>query len=136
MSLRHVLLLKQYKQDREKRMSGQYGIEQIKKVALAGCELLNVISKVVHKQGIFTVFQLSDELMALSSIDGEALKKEISELDQADRDGIKSLVKEKLVLQNPVVESKIEGGVDILDEAVSIVLDAVKVVSKAKSLLS
>lgn len=117
-------------------MPGQHGIEQIKKVALAGAELLNVLSKVIHKHGVFTIFQLSDELMSLGNLDGEALKKELSELDQQERDSLKLAVKEKLVLQNPIMEKKIEDGMDVVDEAINIVVEALKIVEKAKAIVS
>jgi len=117
-------------------MAGQFGIEQIKKILFAAVESVNVASKVLHKEGIFVVFQLSDELMALSTVDLEALKKEISELDKADRDTIRDALKAKLVLVNPGIEQKIEGGVDLVEEGVQIVEQVIGLVSKVKQLVS
>lgn len=117
-------------------MAGQYSVSELKKIVLVGAEALNVVSKIVHKQGVFVAFQLMDELSALSGLDGELLKKQVSELDAADRAELKQALKDKLVLQNPAMEQKIESGLDIVDESVEVVVSALKLVEKAKSLLS
>ena len=116
-------------------MSGKHGVEQIKKIVLAAIELVNVGDKIINKHGIFTVFQLSDELMALSALDVEALKQEVAELDKADRDSLRDAMKEKLVLLNPAIESKIEGGVDLVEEGIAIVSQVVGLIGRVRLLL-
>lgn len=117
----------------EKRMS--VGIDGLKKVVLAAAELLNVASKIINKEGIFVAFQLADELTALSNLDAAALKAEVADLSPEEKLDLVNTFKQKLVLQKPEVEAKIEAGVDVLNDAVEVVVSAVVVVQKAKALL-
>lgn len=111
------------------------GIDGLKKVVLAAAELLNVASKIINKEGIFVAFQLADELTALSNLDAAALKAEVADLSPEEKLDLVNTFKQKLVLQKPEVEAKIEAGVDVLNDAVEVVVSAVVVVQKAKALL-
>lgn len=112
------------------------GIDDLKKCVLAGAELLNVISKIAHKQGIFVAFELVDELSALGSVSAAELKAEIAGLDDAERADLLAAFKAKLVLQDPSVEAKLESGADLLNDAVNVVIEAVGLINKAKLLFS
>lgn len=112
------------------------GVENLKKCVMAGAELLNVLSKIAHKQGVFVAFQLVDELSALSGLDGAVLKQELVDLSPEERAELISALKEKLVLLNPAVEAKIEASADLLNEAADVVVSAVALVNKAKLILA
>lgn len=111
------------------------GIDGLKKVVLAAAELVNVVGKVINKQGIFVAFQLADELTALSGLDGVALKAEIADLTPIEKLELVSLFKDKLQLPQPEIENKIEAGIDVVGEAIDVVVSALAVVQKAKALL-
>lgn len=110
------------------------GIDNLKKVVLAGAELLNVLSKIAHKQGVFVALQLVDELSALSGLDMALVKQELVDLSPAEREELLAALKEKLVLLNKDAEVKIEASAELLNEAASVMLDAVALVKRAKTI--
>lgn len=112
------------------------GIDQIKTVLMAVCEIVNVMDKILHKKGLLVLFQLSDEFMLLSGLDVDALKLEIADLDLAERAALRDAIKAKLVLINPDIEKKIESGVDLLDEGVEMTKHAVEFVKRVQALLA
>lgn len=111
------------------------GTENLKKCLDAGAELLNVLSKIAHKQGVFVALQLVDELGALGGLDAAVLKQELVDLDPAERAALMAGLKAKLVLLDPAVEAKIEASADLLNEAADLVISAVGLVNKAKAVL-
>lgn len=113
----------------------QYGLENIKKAVNAAVEVVNVVSKIVHKQGIFSVFQLSDELVALGTIDVEAFKKEVSELSAEEKAELKQTIKDKLSLVDKEVEAKIESGLDLVEKGTALVEKVVGILKEAKELV-
>ena len=115
-------------------MSEKLGVEGLKKVVLAVAEAANVVSKVVHGKGLLVALSLMDELSALGGLDADTLKAEVKDLSLEEKEELKKALKDKLVLQNPAVEAKIEAGLDVVDEAVGVVQDALKVVEKIKAL--
>ena len=112
-------------------------MENCKKVVNGVAESLNVLSAVIHKKGIGVVFNLSDEVMALSSMDPVALKAELPLLAQADkRKEVLDQFKGKLALENKVNEAKIKEAVDVLSECVDAAVHVLSVLDKVKKLLS
>lgn len=99
-------------------------------------EGINVLYKVTHGSGIFAAFALADELSALSHVTGEALKAELSSLSPEDRKVLEDRFKAKLVLDDKALELKVEEGSDLLNTAVDVVFEAVKVANEAQALLA
>jgi hypothetical protein len=109
-------------------------LDQSKKFVHFGVELLNVGSKVIHKQGVFVVFQLSDEAVALGSLDMNALKAEWPKGELAKN--VEVLVAEgkaKLDLQNKSVQEKIVKAVDLLPRGVRLAEGVLSYVSDVKA---
>ena len=46
-------------------MGGQYGVDQIGLLVDLGCEAVNVGEDLANKEGLFSVFKLSDEARAI-----------------------------------------------------------------------
>lgn len=111
-------------------------IEQLKKIVLALAEVVNVIVKVANKEGVFVLLQVVDELNALSTLDMEKLKVEIAGLSVEEKADLVAAFKSKLDLGGTALEKKIEGGFDVLSEAVDVVANAIGVVQKAKALFA
>lgn len=114
-------------------MSGQHGVSELIKLVELGAEAANVAFKVADKEGAFVVFQLSDELMALSSVDQDALKKQFGELDKEDRAQVRAAFAAKLVLKNKDLEGKIEKATDLLDEGIELLFSILSYGSKVQS---
>ena len=117
-------------------MAGKYGIDQIKKVAALSCELVNVISKVANNQGVFSLFQVADELMAMSNLNADELKLEINELSEEDRSELIIFMKDKLALVNSQLEAKVEGGLDVVNEVFGLCIEAGQILVRAKAIIS
>lgn len=111
-------------------------IDQLKKIVLALAEVINVIVKVANKEGVFVLLQAVDELNSLSTLDMVALKNELLALGAAEKADLVNAFKTKLDLGGSPLEKKIEGGFDVLSEAVDVVADALGVVKKAKALFA
>ena len=106
-------------------------LEQSKKFVNLGVEAVNVGSKLIHKKGVFVVFNLSDEAADISSLDMPALKAEW--VGQSIKVNVAELVetaKKKLDLVNKDVQAKVVQGLDLVNEAGVILEDGVAVVKK------
>jgi len=107
--------------------------EELKKIVELIAEGINVVHAVINKEGIFKLFALSDEVMALASLDVEKFKSQLSSLSPEGRAELDNLFKSKLVLSDKALEAKIESGELLVEECVDIVIDGVEVVKRAKS---
>lgn len=108
-----------------------------KKIAAGVVELVNVGSQLIHKKGIGVVFQLSDEAMALGTINGQALKAEWEAGKVASN--LKELLafsKEKLSLENKDVEAKIKKCLDSAAKGVDVGKSALDLVSEVKQIFA
>jgi hypothetical protein len=120
-------------------MAGQYGTEQLEKIAVD-------VAKVVvnaEKGGLVGGFGILSTLSDLKDLDLAAAAREVKELDAEDRAKVKSKFDASLVLANKALEAKIEGGLDLVDagfvvvaEALETYKDALAVYEKAKALVS
>ena len=111
-------------------------LEQSKKVSNFVVELLNVGSKIVHKQGIATVFQLSDEAMALGNLDMVAMSAEWAGPVEPKVDEMVASVTAKLSLENKAVEAKVKAGVAVVGKAVVLLSKVSDLVQEAKAVLA
>lgn len=108
-------------------MSGQYGISQIKKLLALPLEVGNVLDVILNEKDMSTgkklsyIFQLYDEAAALFTLDITQLRKEVTELDQTDKDDLKTFMRDKFNIKDDVLEAKIEESMDILDKIASLV---------------
>lgn len=93
-------------------------IDQLSKIVEASAEAINVIEKVTHGGGIWAVFSLTDELSALSGLNGAIVAAQLKDLSIDERKSLLSLLKAKVSLSDKALEAKIESGVDCLDEVV------------------
>lgn len=102
-------------------MAGVYGVVEMKKSVVDIAVVMNVISKVIHKAGIFALVGLVGPIKDLAALNFEQLKKEISELDAAERKEVEDAFKGALALEAPDAQAKISGMVDCLGQAVDLV---------------
>ena len=114
-------------------MGGQYGVDELMKVAMLGAEGANVVEDILNKEGLFSLFKLADEASAMASLDAGVLKSEVGELDSEDYQKLYSAVKDKLDLSDEELEKKLEGGIDLVYQSVSVGLATL---SKVQELLA
>jgi hypothetical protein len=114
-------------------MGGQYGIAELLKVAMLGAEGANVVEDILNKEGLFSLFKLADEASAMASLDADLLLKEVKELDSDDYAALYAAVKDKLDLSDDELEKKLEGGIDLVYQSVSVGLATL---SKVQELLA
>ena len=105
------------------------------KVIEAVGEAINVIHKVVNGSGVFAVFSLADELSALGGIKKEQLLLEINNASPNQRKDWLNALKNKISISDKVLEAKLEGGADLLNEEIDVVFDAISVVEGGKSVV-
>lgn len=113
----------------------QVGIENLKKIFVAASDIVLVFDKLSNHEGIFSLFQFSGDLNALSSVNLDAMKAEVKDLSLDERKALEQLLRDKLVLHNKVIEAKINDGLDLVEEGIVIVGQVVGLVNKVKTLL-
>jgi hypothetical protein len=99
-------------------MSEKLPVDQLEKIVDASGEAINVVHKVSHGGGIFSVLSIVDELSALGLVKGDVVLAQLKDLDVAERKQLLGLLKAKVALSDKALEAKIEAGVDCLDEVV------------------
>ena len=107
-------------------MAGQFGVDNTMKILNVVLELGNVADYIGRHPELGTakfvkLTDMFDELMALSDLSSTALKAEVKELDKADIAKLQVVVKEKLNLEDDVLEGKIEQGLDLAIAAYALV---------------
>lgn len=125
-------------------MEEKYGIEVMRKGVLAVAQVLSVVYDVfILKAGIWKLFGLQSVIQSLVSMDFAKLKQELSDLSEAERESVQADFKAALPA---ALQSKIGAGVDLLEQAIDVLEDAIafakksyadvmSVVAKAKSLV-
>lgn len=111
-------------------MGGQYGVEQILKVAMLGAEGANVADDIMNKAGLFSLFKLFDEVKALATVDKEWLLAELKELDSEDYEKVSSAIKEKLDLRDDELEARLEKGMDLVHKSIAVGMDTLTKISE------
>lgn len=102
-----------------------------------GAEFANVVDRFIHKKGLGVVFQLSDEAMALGTLDSAALKAEWVGKDvKANVAECVSVIKAKLDLTDKAIQAKVSAWLDLGPEAVGVLNSAVSFVNKVKSMVA
>lgn len=112
-------------------------LTESKKPVVFLSEMVNVASKLMHKKGVFVVLQLTDEAIALGSIDVNALKAEWPE--GSLESNVKELCetsKAKLDLENKDNEAKVKAVLDLAAEGVVIGGKVISLVKKAQSIFA
>lgn len=111
-------------------MDEKQGIEQVKKVLDVVTEAGNVAEKVMKEEGsavakLTHLIKMSDELIQLTSLDAAKLKKEIKDLDAAEKEALLAHVKAKFDLADDALEAKIESGLGLAMKAAELVSEAI-----------
>lgn len=119
------------------------GYEGIEKLMLLAAEGVNIGEKIVNKEGVLSAIALVDEIQALSTLEKGQVIAEAKDLTKEERLALSLSFKNKLVLQNKALEAKIEGGLDVVDEAIDIGFEAMAaythvtvLVDKVKTLIA
>ena len=116
-------------------MPEEYSVDQIGLLVDFGAELVNVGDKIIHKKGIFALFNLSDEASALAGLDVELLKKQAADVSPEERAQLNDRFKNKLVLINKELEAKIEAGADLVDDAIDLGIRGIKLFNEGIALV-
>ncbi len=112
-------------------MGGEHGVDQL----VLGLEVLaeggNVAEKMAKKDQslgsrLGHLLLLSDELIALSGLDGKEFKAQAMELDAADRAKLVLKFQEKFDLENDIAEKAIEQGLILLVRGTELVVDSIE----------
>ena len=109
-------------------------MNESKKLLSFGVELLNVGSKLINKKGIFVVFQLSDEAMALGTFNMDAFKAEWKTDVKTAVNELVTLAKSKLDIENKDLQAKLSGAFDLIEKGVGLVEDDLLFISEVKAL--
>lgn len=115
-------------------MAEQYGIDELLKIADSVADLVNVGEKVL-KGNYLALFQLSGTLGALRSVDFAKVKAEIADLDPGELEALEKSFDVKLDIADAVMKQKIEDGVDILGDCVTLAEESVKVFQDGKAIV-
>ena len=99
-------------------MGGEYDVTQTVKIMNLIADGGVVAEKMIKQPGplllkLGNLMQLSDELIALATLDSKTLKLELGELVAADRDALEAAFKAKFVLQDVAVEGLVEEGLHL-----------------------
>ena len=109
-------------------------LEQSKKLAHFATELVNVGSKLIHKKGVLSFFQLSDEAMALANLDVEALKLEHPEGSlRKNALELAEVCKGKLDLENKENEEKGKKLIDLAAKGIGLADDLLSYIKEMKA---
>lgn len=97
-------------------MGGQFGYEQIKKIAFLGLAFGEAMEDAAHsdtKMGKAIAFlSCVDEAATLITLDRDALKKEFGEFDEDDRAGLFQECKNEFTLDDKELEQRIEASIE------------------------
>lgn len=112
------------------------GIENLKKVLSFGCELINVGSKMVNGAGLWQLTSLIDDVAAIKSIKKEDLLAEVKDLSAEERAELLALAKSSIKMTKEEIDKKVDQGLDLVNEAVDVGAEGLKVFAEVKSIIS
>lgn len=116
-------------------MGGVYGIVEAKKIAVGLAEVLNVVMKLV-KGNFLALFSLLGALTVFKDLKLEDFKKEILELDVAERAELEAAFIAALNFEDKVLQDKFSQTADCLNMVVDVVGQALHVVDNAKLVIN
>lgn len=105
-------------------MPEKYGVETLKKIALSVANVLNVLSKVINKQGLWHLIALKDSVEFWATVDLRVALAELKDLSESEREVVEQSYKDALDLVNKDVQAKISGFVDLLEKLADLAEDA------------
>jgi len=111
-------------------------MSNLEKLVDAAAEVINVVTKVVNKEGIWHLVALSDEVASLGTIKKEELLAELAACTPERRKELDKLFQDKLVLSNKELEAKIEKGALALEKSIDVVLHVITVYNEAKQIVN
>lgn len=111
-------------------------IDQLEKIVDAAGEAVNVVHAITHGGGVWMVFQLADELSAMSSVKGDAVLAQLKDVTPEERKSLLSRLKAKVSIGDKALEAKIESGVDCLNEVIEFGIKVYADVLSVKALLN
>jgi hypothetical protein len=107
----------------------KYGIEVVKGAAKAALECLSTVYAVfVEKKGLWALIGLQGPVSALSKLDLQKVKQELSDLSEPEREALQAELKAGLPV---ALQPKVGSVIDLVERAIDLVEDAVDQVKKA-----
>lgn len=94
------------------------GIDSLEKVVDAAGEAVNVIHKIANHGSVLNALALTDELSALGSIPKGSVVEQLKDLNDAERVSLMTRFKDKVSIDDKVLEATIEAGVDSLEKVI------------------
>lgn len=116
-------------------MGVEYGIEEFKKIVYALAEIFNAVSKVV-KGNVFAALGLLEPLNILRSVKFDIFKLEFSDLSEPEREEIEQVFVGALDMADKEVQKKVVESADVINEAASLVEEAIAEFEHAKLLIA
>lgn len=110
-------------------------IDEVKKGVKAVAQALNVLSKLVHKQGLLVLLELVPVIDVFKNINYKAFASQVLDMSGPEGDEVKALFKQELVLQNKGNEVKLESAVDIVQDVVALAGQGVGMYNKGKAIV-
>ena len=111
------------------------GIEGLKSAFGAIAKCLNVVGKLLNKQGLWVLLELREPIATLSSMNFGTLKQEAKDLSEVEREALEAYFKGLIDFPNKDVQARFLSGVDCLEESADLVEDAIGIYNKGISLV-
>lgn len=115
----------------------QMGVDQIKKVLDVIIEAGNVSEKVASADSIIgkamALMPIADDLLRLMSLSPMVLRREWSDLDDAERKELIEYVREKLDISDDDLEARVEVGLELVNDAIVFIDNAMDYAKSFKS---
>lgn len=110
-------------------MAEKYGVENLKVLIAAVCDVLNVTSEILANFGIWKLLGLSSVVQVLKGVNFDLVKQELGELSTAERLDVEAVFVQHLKLASPLLQAKVLASVNYLEEAVVLVGQGVDLVN-------
>lgn len=113
------------------------GIANIKPIIALSIEMGNVIDKVIKADTaagkLQAVLAITDEVMALPSVNFAEVIGEVKDLDEAEKAELLAFFKEKFDIADDKIEAVIESGLALLVKASGLVQEAIDLAKSVKA---
>lgn len=108
------------------------GIDNLTKLVVFGCELINVGAKLLNGGSLWVLTSLIDDLGAVKTVKKENILAEIKDLSPEEKGQLFVLAKQTIKVGQDELDKKIKSGLDLVDEAIEVGIHGVAVIAEFK----
>jgi hypothetical protein len=116
-------------------MAEQYGIDKLTVIVDAMADIVNVVDQVWHKAGLMALLGLVQPITNLQGVDFAAVKQQISDLSADEQKQLENEFKSRVHLVDPVAQKKMTDGMDVIDEVITMVAQAIGIYGEGKDVV-